>query len=240
MKSVINRILRPLGIKVVRSQRGDLKPWDKFFIDCVKEYKRTGIDPNDILDKRWKNEDIFFPTYLKPLLKSGIIALEVGPGTGRYTRHVVPYCHEIYLVDYSQYCCEFLREYFKGKEGIHIIHNEGEEKLPVPDNTVDLVFSISTFVHLYLETIYWYFEESYRLLRRGGRALINYASMMDSHGYQFFLSYLPENAFTKRTAFRFYHPEMIGKIAKEIGFHVEMNTTHENQRGYSFILLSKT
>jgi hypothetical protein len=165
--NVVNRIIRPLGIRVIRYQKEGEKPWDKFFIDCIKEYKRTGKDPNNILNEDWKNEEIFFPAYLKPLMKRGMIALEVGPGIGRYTRHVLPYCREIYLIDYSQYCCEFLREYFKGEKGIHIIHMEGEKKLPVPDNSVDLVFTISTFVHLYTETIYWYFEEFYRVLCRG-------------------------------------------------------------------------
>jgi len=69
--------------------------------------------------------------------------------------------------------------------------------------------------------------------------MINYNSMMTTYGYQFFQSYLPQNTFKKRSIFRFYHPEMIEKIAIEIGFHVEMNIIHENQRGYSFLLLSK-
>lgn len=236
---IVNRVLRPLGFKIIHSEKEGQKPWDKFFIDCVKEYRRSGKDPNDVLNENWKNEKIFYSTYLKPLLKAGMVALEVGPGIGRYTRHVLPYCREIYLIDYSRYCCEFLREYFKGKGGIHIIHISGEKKLLVPDNSVDLVFSISTFVHLYFEAIYWYFEEFYRILRKGGKALINYTSMMNPYGYQFFQSYLPKNAFKERSIFRFYHPEMIEKIAIEIGFHVEMNITHENQRGYSFLLLSK-
>ncbi|MHA1380611.1 MAG: hypothetical protein ACTSRG_19765 [Candidatus Helarchaeota archaeon] len=105
---IVNRAFQSLEIKVISSQRENLKPWDRFFIDCVKEHKRTRKDTNDIVDERWKNEDIFSPTYLKPFLKTGMVALEVGPGIGRYTRHVLPYCREIYLVDYSQYCCEFL------------------------------------------------------------------------------------------------------------------------------------
>jgi hypothetical protein len=62
---------------------------------------------------------------------------------------------------------------------------------------------------------------------------------MDPYGYQLFRNFLPKEAFSQRSLYRFYHPEMLEKIASELVFHVEMNTAPENQRGYSFLFLSK-
>ena len=237
----LNRLIRPFGIEVHRISRKEhkQKPWDQFFIDCIKEWKRTGRDPNDILNKKWRNEDIFFSKYLQPLLKPRIVVLEIGPGIGRYTRHILPFSSEAYLVDYSEYCCTFLRDYFKSRQGIHIIHTEGKENLPIPNDSVDLAFSISTFVHLYIEEIYWYFGQFHRVLKEGGRVLVNYTNMMDSHGYDFFESFLPRCPFKERSIFRFYHPAQLEKIAAELGFTIEENQTHENQRGYTFLKLRK-
>ncbi len=237
----LNKLIRPLGIKVEGCPKQ--KRWDAWFAGFIEQAKRTGEDPNDILNKKdgkWKNnEELFFSTYLQPQLKPGMVILEVGPGLGRYTRRVLSFSREIYLIDYSEYCCAFLQEYLQGHQGVRIIHTAGKEDLPIPNNSVDLAFSISTFVHLYLEEIYWYLNQFHRVLKKGGRALINYDSMMDSDGYDFFKAGLPSHPFEERSLFRFYHPQQLDKIATSLGFRVEQNRTHEHQRGYSFLTLVK-
>ena len=71
---IVNRVLRPLGFKIIHSKKRGQKPWDKFYIDCVKEYRRSGKDPNDVLNENWISEKVYYSTYLKPLLKEGMVA----------------------------------------------------------------------------------------------------------------------------------------------------------------------
>jgi len=211
------------------------------FRRCVKEYRRTGRDPNEVLNEIWQSNsgavEAIFDRYLKPLLsRTDITVLEIGAGIGRYSKHVLPCCSELYLSDYSEYACEFLGEFFDDGN-VHVVHTTGEE-LSVPTEQVDLVFSISTFVHLYLETIHWYFSEFYRVLRVGGDVLINYVSIMEG-GYEFLVERLPSNTFEDRTSFRFYHPKTLEKAAVENGFSVVSNITEKGRNGYSYLLLRK-
>lgn len=240
---LVNSIIKPFGIEVRQTERERLKPWDVGFAALIEEAKLTGEDPNDVLNRhegRWEdNENVFFSAYLEPLLKPGMTMLEIGPGTGRYTRRVIPFCREIYLVDYSRYLCTYLGERFRDHEGVHIVHTEGREALPIPDNSVDFAFSLSAFVHMYLETIHWYLAQLHRIVRAEGVVLINYDSMMDKDGYDWFKEGLPENPVKKRSIFRFYHPAQLEKIAESLEYKVDYNITHENQRGYSFLKLVK-
>ena len=92
---------------------------------------RAGVDPNDVGDQDWGGPALDACTArLFPHLTRESVVLELGPGSGRYTRHVLPRCREMVLVDYSKLVCEWLSEYLKGK-GRFRVHHIDRPALPM-------------------------------------------------------------------------------------------------------------
>lgn len=215
--------LRPFGAGVITHAAAASKPWDKQFLSWIAEAREKGVDPNDIADQQWSNPQAYLETYCYPYVKPEHVVLELGPGTGRTARHLIKRCAKLLLVDYSQAVCDWLQEYMKGR-GEFEVHHAGDSTLPdIPDNSINVVWADGVFEHIDLEDFYRYFKTFCRVLHPEGIMIINIDTLMTDDGIDWFISQLPKQG---RGIFRFYHPDMISRLADHVGFKLESKTDH--------------
>jgi len=221
---LINRMLKHLGAEIVRWQPSHY--WDKTFKESIERAKRENRDPNEVLEEKWSNTVPYLEKYIYPYFKKHSVVCEIGAGTGRFSRQIIGRCRKLYLVDNSPFVCNFLKNYYRGwKDTVEVILCNECQLPQIPSHSVNLVFSVGTFVHLDLEQFYGYFLEVARILHKGGVASIHYANIMNPRGIDFFKKTLPTTF--KKSMFRFHHSETIHKLAEDAGLKVLGEVTIE-------------
>jgi ubiquinone/menaquinone biosynthesis C-methylase UbiE len=229
----LNVKLRYMGFQLVRTSR--IKPWDKEFQGWVKDTRASGVDPNDIGDRAWQDNALEnCSRHLFPHVSPESTVLELGPGTGRYTRHVFPRCREMILVDYSEFVCGWVREYLKGKGHFQIHHIERPALPQVSDESVDFVFAIGVFEHIDVDETDSFLQEFHRVLKPGGALSFNFDNFMSPGGLHWFRNETMRAG--ARRIFRFYHPEFLQRMARMRGFDDVVMTTDDTR----FAFLSAT
>ena len=112
--------------------------------------------------------------YLEPYLTPETVALEIGSGGGRWTRYLLV-ARKVVVVELNREFFEYLEERFSADaEKLEFYETSGYEIRGIPDESIDLVFSFGTFVHIDPEGIDAYLGEIRRTLRPGGTATIHY------------------------------------------------------------------
>jgi SAM-dependent methyltransferase len=120
----------------------------------------------------WK--DSLVETFLLPHLTPTSRVLEIAPGHGRWSSYLVEQAAHVDLVDLSESCISFCRDKFADRTNVDYHVNDGST-LPVPDASVDFVWSFDSFVHMAPDVIATYLREISRVLRPGGQAVLHHA-----------------------------------------------------------------
>jgi ubiquinone/menaquinone biosynthesis C-methylase UbiE len=225
MKSVIkratNEFLSNFGLQIVRTQKKpDLKPFDEQFLQWISEAEALGKDPNDVADMNWGNPLVGAEKYLFPHISKDSIVLELGPGTGRLTRHIIGRCKRMILVDYSDVVCDWLNKYLPGKGDFCVHKIGGPELREIGDSQVHMSFADGVLEHIDMDDAYEFLKEFHRVLRPGGVFWFNFDTLVTPGGLEWFRqqrSYLRPGV---RSIFRFYHPEDMQRLAEDAGFNV--------------------
>jgi ubiquinone/menaquinone biosynthesis C-methylase UbiE len=214
--------------------------WDYFFKQHLKSAQEKDINLNDSIGTEWGGTVQWLERYILPFIPTTEpVICEVGPGSGRFSRHLLDKSKFYYFVDYSDYVCELLKKNFGKRDNVRVIKSVHSNLELIGSSTVDFAFSIGTFVHLFIEQIYGYFTEFHRILKEGGCCVIHFANFMDDGGYDYFLETLPKNKqYDNHSVFRFYHPEMLEKMAAKIGFSV-MSKQYVTGMRHCFMTLKK-
>lgn len=159
--------------------------------------------------------------------------LELGPGSGRVTRHLIDRCAEMILVDYSQVVCDWLGEYLRGRGKFQIQHINSPALPQVPAASVDVVIANGVFEHIDADGMVSFLQEFHRVLRPGGVVAFNFDNIMSEEGFRWFIQTPP----VKRSIFKFYHPETVSKLAEGVGFKTLSISTDSTR--FAFIELTK-
>src|SRR4051812_24234281 len=157
------------GANLVAHRLGyEFKPWradDKSegFMGYCAEARRRGMDVNDY------EEHVLGWTPALPLLERVVLprvladsrVIDVGPGTGRQSRHIAPRVPrgELHLVDHSPFLVSFLTDYFQAQPQVKVHLNEGYNLPFQQDGWADVVFCGGTIIALHLGTIDLYAHE---------------------------------------------------------------------------------
>jgi ubiquinone/menaquinone biosynthesis C-methylase UbiE len=153
-----------------------------------------------------------------PLLRPDSKVCEIGPGTGRWSRHIASRVPEgeLHLVDPSPWMIRFLTEYFDGTPNVRT-HLNGGQSLPFQDDAwLDLVFSANTFVELTLGVIWLYAQDFARVLKPGAYAVVDYIDPTTPEGWEHLHVQGPEMA----RVYTFHAPETIDRVFEEAGLCV--------------------
>lgn len=108
--------------------------------------------------------------------------LEIGCGNGRMTRFIAQHFKKVYAVDISSRMIDLARQRLAGLGNIEFLITNGN-KLPVQNDSADLVFSYIVFQHFPTKTMV---EENLREIRRiqknNGIAKIQFRGKISSGG----------------------------------------------------------
>lgn len=111
---------------------------------------------------------------IKPYMKSNHVAVEIGPGGGRWTKQLLD-VQQLHLVDINECFFDYLKKRFEDQlYKINFVKTSGSDLKAFTGYSVDYVFSVGVFVHLEMNTIVKYLYEINRILKSGGVAAIQY------------------------------------------------------------------
>ncbi len=115
----------------------------------------------------------FRDRFVLPYVHPDRVAVEIGPGGGRWTRYLLGF-GRLFAVDYHQPLLDELARSFRAP-CLRMVKNSGTDFPGIADQSVDFAFSFGVFVHLDLAVIEGYFHELRRVLRDDGCAVIQYS-----------------------------------------------------------------
>ena len=119
----------------------------------------------------WKSS--LSATFIEPYARDAEV-LEIAPGHGRWTELIASEARSVALVDINQSCLDACSERFGDQSHITYYLGDGAN-LPVPDASVDFVWSFDSFVHMDPPVVRSYVAEISRVLRPGGTAILHHA-----------------------------------------------------------------
>jgi SAM-dependent methyltransferase len=225
-----NRLIQPLGIRIQRVENEKL--WDLNFRQWIEDAQATGNDPNTLGDSAWNDDPLprALERHYLPHVRPESVVLELGPGTGRLTRHLIGRCKRLVLVDYSRFVCQWLQGYLRGK-GCFEVHQIDKPCIStVPENSIDAALANGVFEHIDVDDLYSFLVEFRRLLKPAGVVAFNFDNIASQGGLEHFETDSPPLG--GRRLFRFYHPEMLRILCESLGFQVISITTDSSRFGF--------
>ena len=196
-KSVLNKILNRAPMPTALKDRSDYKStWNHLAANqqeaanyvaghgtVEEELNHTGQHTVEILDR-------FIG------IKPDDIILEIGCGVGRVGKLLSRRCSKWIGVDISERMLHFASQRLKGLDNIELVELSTAGLKEIPDSSVNVVYCTVVFMHLYEWDRYKYVEESFRVLRPGGRCFFDNVDITSDHGWQVFTEgykYTPGN-----------------------------------------------
>jgi ubiquinone/menaquinone biosynthesis C-methylase UbiE len=114
------------------------------------------------------------------------VVLEIGAGVGRVGAALAPICKEWIGVDVAENMLGHIRQRLAAFDNVRAVATSGFDLAAVPDASVDLVYSTVVFMHLEEWDRYNYIKEGFRILRPGGRMLVDNVDITTDSGWKFF------------------------------------------------------
>lgn len=140
--------------------------------------------------------------------------LEIGPGGGRWTEHLVPRASDFLAVDISESCVELCRKKFGSPPNARFIVGTGCDLAGVTDASVDALWSFDVFVHINREEVERYADEFRRVMRPGAVGVIHHGSVGGTLGgwrsnltHEGMLELLKQRGFQIVTSFKEWQDE---------------------------------
>jgi len=141
-------------------------------LDMFQTWNRQGMygmqwgDPDTMPPLRYLRD-----TWLLPYVDPEHVAVEIGPGGGRWTRYLLGF-QTLWAVDFYEDLLHELERTITAPN-LRLVHNHGTDFPGVP--SADFVFSFGTFVHLDAPVIADYLANLRGVLKPGGNAILHYA-----------------------------------------------------------------
>jgi SAM-dependent methyltransferase len=179
------------------------------------------MDVNDYEEQRlgWRLprptlDEVVFP-YLTPQAR----VCEIGPGTGRWSRHILERIPsgELHLVDPSPWMVRFLDGYFAAQPVVRAHLNDGQSLPFERADWLDVIFSANTLVELKLGVIYLYARDFARCLKPGGYAVVDYVDPTTPEGWAHLTTQPPDMA----PVYTFHAPQVIDQVFATTGLRIE-------------------
>ena len=117
------------------------------------------------------------------------VVLEIGAGVGRVGAILAPLCREWIGADVSENMVAHMDRRLGEFANVRTLVLNGYDLSSIPDKSVDLVYCTVVFMHLSEWDRYAYVREGFRVLRPGGRMLVDNVNLLCDEGWKFFLGH---------------------------------------------------
>lgn len=125
----------------------------------------------------WK--DSLVSHLIVPNVNATTHVLEIAPGHGRWTEHLIARAGHVTAVDLSPSCIAFCEARFRDASNIDYFVTDGTSLPPDATAQIDFVWSFDAFVHMDRDVIGAYLKEIARVLKPGGTAIIHHSNVAD-------------------------------------------------------------
>jgi len=127
-------------------------------------------------------------SYLENLvgIRPDDVILEIGCGVGRVGAVLAPRCRKWIGCDVSASMLKHAATRLSQFDNVQLVEISGHDLVPIPNASADVVYCIVVFMHLDEWDRYHYVQEAYRVLKPGGRILINNVNLCSDDGWMFF------------------------------------------------------
>ena len=115
------------------------------------------------------------------------VILEIGAGVGRVGTFLAPICKEWIGTDVAENMLIHARRRLAQFSNVRTVPISGFDLSPIASESVDLVYCTVVFMHLDEWERYSYVKEGFRVLRPGGRMLVDNVNLASDEGWEFFL-----------------------------------------------------
>jgi SAM-dependent methyltransferase len=114
------------------------------------------------------------------------VVLEIGAGVGRVGAILAPQCRQWIGTDVSANMINHMKRRLKGFANVRVIEISGFDLRAVDDQSIDVVYCTVVFMHLEQWDRYNYICEGFRILKPGGRMLVDNVNLASDEGWKFF------------------------------------------------------
>lgn len=142
---------------------------------------------HDDRDQHWEDTDGTLQLLRATIgLNPDDVFLEIGCGVGRVGRSLAPLVKTWIGCDVSANMLRIASRCLLGLENVRLVEISGHDLSPVPDASVDAVYTTVVFMHLDEWDRYNYMLEALRVLKPGGRFYCDNVNMADDLGWAMF------------------------------------------------------
>ncbi|MGE7022751.1 class I SAM-dependent methyltransferase [Solibacillus cecembensis] len=106
-------------------------------------------------------------------------ALDIGFGSGRHLKLLLDYNFNTYGTDYSEQCVQVAKEVLGNNSLLHGLYNKSFEELEFNKETFDVILFWGVAFLRPLSKMKSDMESIYKLLKKGGKAIINFRTTED-------------------------------------------------------------
>jgi ubiquinone/menaquinone biosynthesis C-methylase UbiE len=213
VRAVINRA----GYDLTKITHNKKDPLCEGFESYLASAEKAGVDVNDWIESElhWEPALATLKEVVFPFLDTKACVCEIGSGTGRHARHIIPRIDQgtLHLIDHSTWIQGFLRQYFISQSNV-IIHSSNGTTIDMPNSSVDFVFSNGTVIEMKLGTIFLLSKECARICKPNGKVAFDYIDISTDGGWEYLIT---QSAIHSRT-FTYHCGHTIDRLFADAGF----------------------
>jgi len=117
------------------------------------------------------------------------VVLEIGCGVGRVGAALAPICRQWIGCDVSRHMVEHTRRRLAHLPNVRAEKINGYDLSNIPDASVDVVYSTIVFMHIDEWDRFAYVREGLRILKPGGRMLVDNVDATSDEGWKIFMDH---------------------------------------------------
>lgn len=152
------------------------------------------------------------------------VVLEVGCGMGAFGHFLAPEVKEYHGADISSSMIQHARTNLSGFSNVSLHELQRCDLRLFPDAKFDAVIFEAVLIHMDREDAFRYMEETFRVLRPGGRAYFMFHSLLAPSGFELFRAMGHSFCDGKGHNFPFrnhvHHPEEVRLYCRQAGFEI--------------------